>query len=200
MRAPRRPLALAAALALAACGRSDRTADSASGNMAARTSADTANALAVTPTAGGIAKVTPADADAVRKATEYRLTDDNFRRFIQASESLAVLRARDPQVRAYLDQEINDARVDTSATTRSAGRKRLEANPAVNNAIAAAGLSARDYFVAAIAIAQAERFMANPKAAPPTPTLAPNAEFLNAHKAELQRLRARERGATPVTP
>jgi hypothetical protein len=33
--------------------------------------------------------------------------------------------------------------------------------------------------------------MGNPKAAPPTPALGPNAEFLGAHKAELQALRAR---------
>jgi hypothetical protein len=51
----------------------------------------------------------------------------------------------------------------------------------------------KDYFVAAIAVAQAERFMGNPKAAPPTPTLPSNAEFLKAHAGELQALRALEK-------
>jgi hypothetical protein len=128
------------------------------------------------------------------------LTEDNFRRFVQASESLSVLRARNPQVREYLDQEINDAGAGTRVSTTNAGRKYLELNPAVNDAIVAAGLSARDYFVAAVAIAQAERYMGNPNAAPPTPVLKPNAEFLNAHKADLDRLRARERGASQATP
>jgi hypothetical protein len=44
--------------------------------------------------------------------------------------------------------------------------------------IESTGLSACDYFVASIAIAQAERFMGNPKAAPPTAALLGNAEFL----------------------
>jgi hypothetical protein len=54
-------------------------------------------------------------------------------------------------------------------------------------------MSAKDYFVAAIAVAQAERFMGDPKAAPPTPTLRDNAEFLRAHQAELAELRRLER-------
>jgi hypothetical protein len=201
MRASRRRLAIAIApFLLAACARSEGTTDSAGGTAAQRAALDTAQPLGATPAAGGIAKVTPTDAGTVRRATEFRLTEDNFRRFVQASESLSVLRARDPQVRAYLEQEINDAGAGTRVSTTNAGRKYLELNPAVNDAIVAAGLSARDYFVAAVAIAQAERFMGNPKAAPPTPVLGPNAEFLNAHKAELDRLRARERGGAQAAP
>ena len=41
--------------------------------------------------------------------------------------------------------------------------------------------------------------MANPKAAPPTPTLPANAEFLQKHQAELTALRKLEGGtSTPV--
>jgi hypothetical protein len=195
MRASRRRLAIAIAPFLfTACARSEGTTDSASGTAAERAALDTMQPLGATPAAGGIVKVTPTDAGTVRRATEFRLTEDNFRRFVQASESLSVLRSRDPQVRAYLEQEINDAGAGTQVSTSNAGRKYLEMNPAVNDAIVAAGLSARDYFVAAVAIAQAERYMGNPKAAPPTPVLGPNAEFLDAHKADLERLRARERG------
>jgi hypothetical protein len=185
------------AAAVAACGRSDRTTtDSAGGTVATRmaAAADTANPASVTPTEGA-AQVTPTDARAVAKATKYKLTDDNFRRFVQASDSLAVLRARDPQARAWLDKQINDAGAGTSVSSSDAGRKHLEDYPAVSNAINAAGISVPDYFVASIAIAQAERFMGNPKAAPPTPTLSENAAFLNAHKAELQALRSREAAA-----
>lgn len=182
--------------ALAACSRSDRaTRDSASGSVTAQmAAADTGNPSNVTP-AEGLAQVTPTDARAVTRAIEYKLTDDNFRRFVQATDSLIVLRARDPQARAWLDKQVDDAGAGTRVTTRDAGRKRLEDYPAVNDAINAAGISVRDYFVAGIAIAQAERFMGNPKAAPPTPALGANAQFLDAHKAELQGLRAREKAS-----
>jgi major membrane immunogen (membrane-anchored lipoprotein) len=195
----RRPFAVSAALlALVACGRSDRsTTDSANGSVTAQRAqvADTGNPLSVTP-AAGMAQVTATDAKSVTKATEYRLTDDNFRRFIQATDSLTALKARDPQARAFLDEQISDAGNGTKVTDTDAGWKHLESNPAVNNAITSAGISVRDYFVASIAIAQAERFMGNPKAAPPTPALAPNAEFLDAHKAELSALRSRSGGTS----
>jgi major membrane immunogen (membrane-anchored lipoprotein) len=191
-------VAVVALVALAGCGKSDRsTTDSAGGNVAAERAqvADTGRPLSVTPTAG-VAPITASDGKSVTKATEYRLTDDNFRRFIQATDSLTALRARDPQARAFLDQQITDAGVGTQVSDTDAGWKHLESNPAVNNAITSAGISVRDYFVASIAIAQAERFMGNPKAAPPTPALAPNAEFLDAHKAELSALRSRSGGTS----
>jgi hypothetical protein len=189
---------LAAGLATAGCGRSDRTtADSAGGNVAAQLArtADTGNPSSMTPAAGEV-KVTSTDAKSVRKAEEYKLTDDNFRHFIQASDSLEALRRRDPQARAFLDQNITDAGNGTRVAANDAGMKHLEADPAVSNAINAAGISVPDYFVAGIAIAQAERFMGNPKAAPPTPALSANAAFLNAHSAELKALRTRQ--ARPV--
>jgi hypothetical protein len=184
-----RPLAilLAAAVVAAACGKGD-TPQGSKEVAAVATTADTGNPLGATPAAGGAVAVTPADAKSVTRATEYKLTDDNFTKFLAASDSLAALRKRDPQVAAYLDRQVTDNGSGTQVTENNAGRVSMENNPAVANAITAAGLSVRDYFVAAIAIAQAERFMGNPKAAPPTPTLGPNAEFLNAHKAQLQRL------------
>jgi hypothetical protein len=132
----------------------------------------------------------------VRKAEEYKLTDDNFRHFIQASDSLDALRRRDPRARAFLDQNITDDGTGTRVTTNDAGVKHLGAGSVVSNAINSAGISVPDYFVTAIAIAQAERFMGNPKAAPPTPALSANAAFLNAHSAELKALRTRQ--ARPV--
>jgi hypothetical protein len=190
---------LALGFTITACGKSDRTtADSANGNVVAQRAraADTGNPSSVTP-AVGEAKVTATDAKSVRKAEEYKLTDDNFRHFIQATDSLEALRRRDPQARAFLDQNITDAGNGTRVTANDAGEKHLEANPAVSNAINSAGISVPDYFVAAIAIAQAERFMGNPKAAPPTPALSANAAFLNAHSAELKALRTRQAKAGP---
>jgi hypothetical protein len=184
---------LIAAAAVAACTKDSHPADSKEAKLAAERAqvVDTGSAAssATTPVAGGAAAVTPSDAKSVTRATEFKLTEDNFRRFIAASESLAVLRKRDPAAAAYLDQQINDGGSGTTVKATNAGRKHLEANPMVSGMINAAGMSETDYLVAAIAIAQAERFMGNPKAAPPTPTLGPNAEFLNAHKAELERLR-----------
>jgi hypothetical protein len=60
-------------------------------------------------------------------------------------------------------------------------------------------LSVKDYFVASIAIAAAERFIADPKAAPPTPSLAKNAEFLRSHRLDLDRLRAEREGKPVIT-
>jgi hypothetical protein len=198
-------VALALSAALVACSRSENsTTDSAAGNVAAAAAAvDTGLSNSATPIAGGTAQVTPTDEKSVTLASEYKLTDENFRRFIAASDGLVALRRRDPQVNAMFDKQVTDNGTNTQVSTMNAGRKRLQDNPAVNNAIASTGMSAKDYFVAAIAIAQAERFMGNPKAAPPTPTLPENAEFLRKHQAELSALRTLERsaaspaGATP---
>jgi len=199
--ARRTVVALALGMALGACGRSENsTTDSAAGNVgAAAATADTGLGNAATPMAGGTAQITPADAKSVSDASEYKLTETNFRQFIAASDSLVALRRRDPAVRAMFDKEVNDAGITTDAQTRDAGRKRLEDNPAISNVIESTGMSARDYFVASIAIAQAERFIGNPKAAPPTAALPGNAEFLQTHQNELTRLRALERGAAPVS-
>ena len=193
--------ALALSAALAACGRTENsTSDSAAGNVgAAAASIDTGMNNAATPVAGGTAQITPTDAKSVEHATEYKLTEQNFRQFIAASDSLVALRRRDPAVRALFDKEVSDAGVNTQTSTMNAGRKRIEENAAVANVIESTGMSAKDYFVASIAIAQAERFMGNPKAAPPTPTLPDNAAFLQKHQAELAALRKLEGGAsTPV--
>lgn len=199
MIARRSAIALALAAALAACGRSENsTTDSAAGNVGAA-AVDTGLGNAATPMAGGTAQITPADAKSVSDASEYKLTEQNFRQFLAASDSLVALRRRDAAVRAMFDKDVNDAGITTDAQTRDAGLKRLEENPAIANVIESTGMSARDYFVASIAIAQAERFMGNPKAAPPTAALPGNAEFLQQHQAELSRLRALERGSTPVS-
>jgi hypothetical protein len=201
--ARRTAAAIALGTALAACSRSEnKTTDSAAGNVGtAVATVDTGMSNAATPIAGGTAQITPTDAKSVEHATEYKLTDDNFRQFIAASDSLAALRRRDPAVRDLFDKQVSDAGVNTTTSTMNAGRVRLETNPAINNAIVSAGMSPKDYFVASIAIAYAERYMGNPKAAPPTPTLPANAEFLRRHQAELTALRTLERDSgAPTAP
>jgi hypothetical protein len=152
-----------------------------------------------TPAAGPGVHVTAGDTKSVRQAGEYELTPENFSKFLRAVDTLQSLQARDSAARALL--LVRDT-VDLPTTEEDAGVKRLESNPAVNNAITSAGLSVRDYFVMAIAIASAERFAANPAAAPPTPTLQKNAEFVRGKTAELANLRAIRRGtgAVRVTP
>jgi hypothetical protein len=148
----------------------------------------------VTPAAGGAAQVTSTDAKSVRLASEYKLTDENFQQFVKASDSLATLRRRDSAVNALLDAQISDAATGTRVMDYDAGVQHLQSNARVNNAIVSTGMSVPDYFVASIAIAQAERFLDNPKAAPPTPALSSNIEFLQAHRAELQAMRTRDKG------
>ncbi len=184
---------LAAALALGACSHDNRTtADSASGALASGT--DISHPEAAPPTAGGAAQVTATDAKSVRLATEYRHTPENFSQFVKASDSLAVLRQHDGMVNALLNEQISDAGTGTYVSGNNAGVQHLESNAKINNSIVSTGMSVPDYFVASIAIAQAERFLDNPKAAPPTPALGENIRFLQAHRAELQAMRGRDKG------
>jgi hypothetical protein len=168
--------------AAAACGRTeaDRVSDSAAGVVPA----DTAPATTALTPAAPAPQPTARDADVVRDALEFRLTDDNLNKFIKAGNSLAFLRARDPQIRGYLES-IGGSREKTD----EAALERLERHAQISKAIADAGLSVRDYYTMALAIASARRFVDNPAAAPPTPTLSENAKFLRDHKQYLAHLK-----------
>ncbi len=188
-------------LLLADCGRGDNErTESAGGNVTAEraTTVDTGNALSVTPAEGGVAKLTPTDEKSVSTAGKFKLTDDNFRKFTEATDSVLSLRARDPSVRAFLDANVTDTGNDIQVKDIDAGLKRLQNNATVSNAITSTGMSVRDYFVAAIAIAQAERFMGDPSAAVHTATLRPNAEFPDPWARGLLARRKRARNALRV--
>jgi len=190
---PRFAGALAAMATLAACSSGSNGEHSAGGAV------DTAvtRTTSITPAAGPGVQVTRTDGASVTKATEYKLTTDNFAHFMAAADSVVALEGRDSTTRSYLSQPIADA----GSTDADAGLRWLESNTAVTNAINSAGISPRDYFVASIAIAAAERYMNDPKAAPPTPTLTDNGTFLRSRTADLQRLQALRAGrAGPTTP
>ena len=182
-------LTTAAAVALAGCTR-DRSRSSA-GSLDTATS----NLLAITPAVGPGVQVTRTDGKSVTRAMRYELTADNFGRFLAAADSLVALAARDSATRSYLATDIAGA----GSTDLDAGLQWLEANDAVNGAITSAGISTKDYFVQSIAIAAASRFVQNPKSAPPTPTLAKNAEFLRTRQVDLARLDAERSGKSVVT-
>jgi hypothetical protein len=182
-------------LAALACSRDGTSEQSSAGTVDTATLALSTS----TPAAGPGVHVTAGDTKSVRAAGEFEITEENFGKFLRAADSLQSLQARDSAARTLL--MVNDT-VDAPTTQEDAGVKRLESNAQVNNAITSSGLSVRDYFVMAIAIASAERFMANPAAAPPTPSLQKNAEFLRGKTAELANLRMLRRGteAVQVTP
>lgn len=168
---------LVALVAIAAC--SDRQ----SGTDDVQIAADTQLASTQPRTAGPLPPVTGADAASVMDATEYEITQENLAKFIRASEALSFLRARDAGVRAMLEQ--------TGTTQESATEpllERLEEHPQIAPAIAEAGMSVRDYYVMAIALANAQRHAAAPEAAPPTPVGRKNAEFVAANRAQLAKL------------
>jgi hypothetical protein len=186
-------LPLAATVAVAGCrGSRGDARDSASGAMDTLATRDSAivQTTAATPAIGPLIHVTKTDGKSVHDATQYRLTDENFSKFAQVAESLAVLRARDPQVHQLADSPLTNA----GSTDVNAGLKLLESNDAISGVISRGGLSTRDYFVMGIAIAGASRFIDDPKAAPPTPTEEENAKFLRGHVAELNRLRELSKG------
>lgn len=183
--------ALATTALVAACSSRAKNNDTAAGQIdtaAMRTSG-------VTPAAGPGVHVTGTDGKSVTRAMRYELTPQNFAAFLAAADSIVALEARDQATRNYLTQPA----IDSGTLRTDAGLKYLEANDAVNRAITGAGLSVKDYFVASIAIAAAERFIADPKSAPPTPSLTKNAEFLRAHRLELDRLRAQREGKPVIT-
>ncbi len=175
-------IAAAVVLSLVACGRTDtnRTADSAAGAA----NVDTTRATTAVTPAAPAPQPTAEDAKVVRDALEFKLTGDNLNKFMKAGSSLAFLRARDPQVRVVLEQMGG-----TAASGDDAALERLEQNPQIRQAISDAGLSVRDYYTMSIAIASAQRFVDNPSAAPPTPTLSDNAKFLRDHRQHLAHLR-----------
>jgi hypothetical protein len=183
-RAVRMSTALAALLLTAApaCGRTaaDRASDSAAGVVPADTTQVTTALIPAAPAPQPTAK----DANVVRDALEFKLTEDNLNKFMKAGNSLAFMRARDPQIRGYLES-IGGSR----AKNDEAALERLERDAQISKAITDAGLSVRDYYTMALAIASARRFADNPKAAPPTPTLSDNAKFLHDHRQHLAHLR-----------
>jgi len=174
-------LALAAAPLIGACKTDSR--EESPNQTAHATDSNTAQ-TSFTPPTTGAEGVTKTDARSVWAASEYELTADNFSKFVRANESLAALRQRDPQARAFLDQDAAEG----GSPDIDAGVKRLLSQPAVRTAIENAGISVPDYYVSSIAVASARKFVADPKAAPPTPATRRNAEFLRGHQAELQRL------------
>ena len=192
----RTTLLLASATLAAACGR-DRSNDSRSSAAGSldTSAVDTAalRTLGATPATGPGIHVTRTDGKSVTRAMRYELTPDNFSHFLAAADSVVAVASRDSAARAALQSNLTDA----GSTDNDAGRKWLEAIVPVNTAINQAGISVKDYYVAGIAIAAAERFMADPKAAPPTPSLAKNAEFLRSHTADLEQLHTQE-GLRPV--
>lgn len=167
-------------------------ADSAGGDVIPASDTTHGQISATVSAVGPGIQVTPTDAHSVNRAFDLKLTADNFTKFTHAADSLAALRARDPAVRRYLDQQIVGARED------DAGRKWLEANPKVSAAIKGAGLSVKDYFRLGIVIAEASRFASDPAAAPPTPAGRENAEFVAAHAQEVSHLKQLTAGQTSV--
>jgi hypothetical protein len=174
--------ALVAFAAIAACSKKPDSQQTSSGSIDTAVLATSAATFAAGP---GV-HVTKTDAKSVTKALEFELTPENFAQFMAAADSIATLEHRDATVRAYLANNLDDA----GSVDADAGLKWLQANAAVSNAIVSAGLSVRDYFIASIAIASASRFMNDVEAAPATPTLADNAEFLHSHQEDLVRLQA----------
>jgi hypothetical protein len=165
-----------------ACGRDDgnRASDSAAGVVPA----DTTQATTALSPAAPAPQPTAEDAKVVRDALEFKLTEDNLNKFIKAGNSLAFMRARDAQLRGYLES-IGGSREKND----DAALERLEGHAEISKAINDAGLSVRDYYTMALAIASARRFVDNPAAAPPTPTLSDNAKFLRDRREHLAHLR-----------
>jgi len=196
---------VAAAIFGTACGRGqNRATDSAlggstthastSGGSVAPASDTTLGAISANTAAIGPGiQVPTTDEHNVNRSFDLRLTNDDWAKFLKSADSVAALRARDPQVRQHLDSQIVGAKTD------DAGEKWLEADPKVAGAITSSGLTVKNYYRLGIVTATAARFMNNPNAAPPTPAGRANAEFLRSHQADVQHLRSISQGTPSVT-
>jgi hypothetical protein len=147
---------------------------------------------ATTAAIGPGIQVTSTDEHNVSRSFDLKLTNDDWAKFLEAADTVAALRARDPQVRQHLDAQIVGAKTD------DAGQKWLESEPKVAAAITSSGLTVKDYYRLGIVTATAMRFMNDPNAAPPTPAGRENAKFLQDHKADLEHLKAITQGAPSV--
>jgi hypothetical protein len=194
--------AIAAATMIgAACGRNESaTRDSAAGtDSATHASAANGSVVPASDTTNGALsanidaigpgiQVSTTDEHNVNRAFDYKLTDNDWSRFLKAADTVAALRARDPQVRQHLDSQIVGAKTD------DAGQKWLESDPKVSGAITSAGMTVKDYYRLGIVTANALRFAANPNSAPPTPAGRSNADFVRNHKADVEHLRSISQG------
>jgi hypothetical protein len=171
-----------AAAVLAACSKRPNEQTAAG---AVDTSAGT-TLTTVTPAVGPGVQVTRTDEKSEQKALEYELTPDNFSKFLAAADSVSALAARDSSTRNHLAANITDA----AAKDNDAGLKWLESNDSLSRVVNSAGISVRDYYVTSLATAAAARFLNDPKAAPGTPTLRKNADFLKTRQADLDHLQA----------
>jgi len=191
--------AMTAAAFCAACSRShNRPNDSLASDSATHATAipasDSSNGAisARTDAIGPGIQVTTTDEHNVNRSFDLKLVDDDWAKFLKAADSVAALRARDPQVRQHLDEQIVGAKTD------DAGQKWLESDPKVSAAITSSGLTVKDYYRLGIVTATAARFINDPKAAPPTPAGRANAEFLRRHQADLEHLQAITQGIPSV--
>jgi hypothetical protein len=194
MRGSSLSIAVALLTLASACDRKDgdgRDTVAAAANAGATTAAvtpnDTSRVSAAVPTAGPAPTPSADDPEIVRRAMEFRLTDENVAQFVRASEALALVRARDPQARTLLEAQ---KRSENPAEGRRGGTlEALEGNAAIAGALTGAGIKVRDYLVMAVAIASAQRFAANPAEAPPTAVSRDNAAYAQANRAKLAQLR-----------
>ena len=164
----------------------DSAAHASAANGSVAPTSDTTNGAisATTKALGPGIQVTPTDEHNVSRSFDYKLTDNDWSRFLKAADTVAALRARDAEVRSYLGAQIVGAKTD------DAGEKWLESNVKVSGAITSAGITVKDYYRLGLVTAEATRFMNNPASAPPTPAGRANAEFVRNHKADVDHLRS----------
>ena len=163
----------------------DSAAHATASNGSVVPASDTTNGAisATTKALGPGIQVTPTDEHNINRSFDYKLTDNDWSRFLKAADTVAALRARDPEVRSYLGAQIAGAKTD------DAGEKWLESNAKVAAAITSAGITVKDYYRLGLVTAEAVRFMDNPASAPPTPAGRANAAFVRTHKADVDHLR-----------
>ena len=145
---------------------------------------ETARSAVVIATPAPGVQVTRTDVSSVVRAATYRLTPENFAAFMKAADSVTSLARSDSAVRARLAVNVSDA----GPANADAGLKWLRASQTISAAIESSGLSVDDYYVASIAVVNAEHGLLHPKA-----TTDENSEFVRMHTEDLARLHRNNR-------
>lgn len=170
-RCARRTLLGAALIAAAACSR-DARSDTRSDTAAANRAADTALPAGGDVSTGTRATLPPSVRD-------YEVTDERYRQWVAAQRALDALPDLPPPPR------LDTWRVTQGDIDRAVGY--LEGQPRAREALARAGLSARDYVLTTVALDQALVVAGGPsraRAAPPRRTVDVAAQ----HRADLEQI------------
>lgn len=145
--------------------------------------------LVARPAAAQTAHAAPSDPD-MQAIANYRLTEANLRKFYKAQENVGKAALKDPKLGDALENSMGD---NSDIATMTA---KYDHEPALKGALAAAGLTSREYVTFTLSYMQAAMAYGMMTQGPenlrikklPDGTSKENVEFVRTHQALIQQL------------